>query len=922
MKKNKIIAACTRGFSFLSSSINHKAIDRTAREKRKSRQCKQIVRIGQLVIAGIIGISIVLPLSAETQQNRQWGEEKHKTVIVLYAIELPAQSVADSLNALASQTGAEFLFPYTLAKTRQASPVSGRYSINDAVQRLLQGSGLVSGFDQGVLVISDPENSGELADYRLEGKGGMKMQSKKKLLAAIIGMFGGSGVLAQDSTADTGGNIYALEEVVVTAQKKGAESIQEIPFSIEVKTGEFIEKTGFVDFEDYARTITNLGFTPPVTGNTVVSGAGLSMRGISSSVANQGGAVVALYLDDTPVSGLSFMGNPFDARLFDIERVEVLKGPQGNLYGSSAMGGVIKTITKKPVLNEDVFRYDGSISSTRYGGVNINNNMAVNVPLVEDVAALRLTVTQGYDDGFIDHVSRFSEISSPNDANHNTTNLLSFRASILYQPTDWLTITPMVYSQRKNTEGSHAVSEDLFGVEGNPQLSTYVDEELESKFTLYSITAEMDTAIGTVTSITSYLDSLSETVQDATEFLYVFLPDRVGTPLTIEDTVNFPGLYTESINEVFTQELRFASSWDFPVALTAGAYYQDAHTDVPQIWQGPLGSGDILGLGSDLFYTGVFPTDNEEKALFGNLAYETGSWEFQVGARYFDIDVEREVIFGGLGPSFFRGKTSDDGVSLSSSISYTVSEDHRVYARVAEGFRQGLVTQPPLASLCGDLGDVITTEPDTVINYEVGARTEWADGRFRINPTVFMIEYTDVQQQTLLECGNTVQSNAGDATSTGFEVDFVAAVTDSLIISGGVGYVDSSLDQDEPAVGGDKGESLLNVPEWTANAAVEYTLPLKTDSEVYARADWSFIDEKMGDFGVIGEPPTEALKTDAYSIWSARLGLISPDQSWETSIFVNNLLDERANLGVSTFGTARTYINKPRTIGLNFKKDF
>jgi len=275
-----------------------------------------------------------------------------------------------------------------------------------------------------------------------------------------------------------------------------------------------------------------------------------------------------------------------------------------------------------------------------------------------------------------------------------------------------------------------------------------------------------------------------------------------------------------------------------------------------------------------------------------------------------------------LGPGVFKGETADDGVSLSSSLAYAISDDHRVYGRVAEGFRQGLVTQAPIAEFCGDFGGVITTEPDTVVNYEIGARTEWADGQFRINPTIFLINYSDVQQQKLLECGNLIQANAGDATSIGFELDFVVAVTEYLMISGGVGYVDSSLDQDEPAVGGDEGESLLNVPEWTANASIEYTFPLKSGSEVYIRGDWSFIDEKNGDFGSLGESPTEELKTDAYSILNTRLGLVSSDQNWEASLFVNNILDERANLGVSTFGTSRTYINQPRTIGLNFKKEF
>ncbi|PHZ84727.1 TonB-dependent receptor domain-containing protein [Paremcibacter congregatus] len=834
-----------------------------------------------------------------------------------YDLEVKPQSLAKAIRAFSKQADVQVLYSLDLVKGLSTTGVSGKFSREDGLARLLVNLGLtLKQIDaETFVVVSMSENKSttlaQKVNMSMTGSGEPQVQ------------------LADKDVREEPESVFSLDEIVVTAQKR-SQSLQDVPMAVEVRTDEFFAKTGMVDFEAYARTITNIGFTPPAAGNVGFK-HGISMRGISPT---EGAPVVAMYIDDTPVSGFGAAGLSVDARIFDVERVEILKGPQGNLYGSSSMGGVIKIIPRKPALNDFHVKFDGTLSSTRYGGKNILMNAAINLPVLEDVAALRVVVVHGDEEGYIDRVPRFpggdlsgSIIPAPEtveeDQNINTVDLLSVRASLLYRPNEWLEVIPSVYYQRKKYGGVSAVSEDVFGLGGNPRISTYQDDYLETDFALYSLKAVITTAVGDITSISSYLKSTSYNIGDGTNFVS-FL---TGAAPTLEDTLYFPGLTVTDKNEAFTQEIRFVSNWDFPVQVTTGLYYQDADEAQSRDWVGPAGAGDHFGIGTDVFFLSRDPSKIEEKALFGNLTYEAGPLEVQVGARYFDISVNRAVAQDGIFASSFAGtesigSTSDNGVSLSASLAYALTDDHLVYVRAAEGFRRGILEASPPA-VCGDFPDgLVQIQPDGVWNYELGAKTQWVDDRVRVNATAFWIDYTNVQQSMNLSCGFNVVENAGSATAKGVEVELIAEPLESLTLSASLGYVKSTLDEDAPALGGDAGESLLGVPKWTANASVQYIMDTPNDDlDIYVRGDWSYTSSKTEDYGTLGTPSTGFRDSDAYSLFNARLGLIS-DMGWDASLFVSNLFDERARLQVSHNGLPKAYINKPRTLGINFKKDF
>ncbi len=733
----------------------------------------------------------------------------------------------------------------------------------------------------------------------------------------------GVGVQAED---------FQLEEVMVTAQKR-SQSVQDVPMSIDVLGGDYIEQTGFTDFEEYARSITNIGFSPSGTSGTI----DINMRGIAPLV---GVPTVGFYLDDTPMTGNGRAGS-VDPRLFDIERIEVLKGPQGHLYGSSAMGGVIKIVTRQPQLNEHEVRVDTSVSSTRYGGTNYEGNIAVNMPLIDDVAALRFVVSKASDSGYVDRKDRlaegnrtsftppFTESDSVNvnltkDANEdiNTLESLAVRASLLVVPNDWLDLTGSISYQDRTYGGFQAVSEELYGLDGTPTVASWhTNEGVSTEYAIYAFKANIDLSFGTITSNTSFLDLDATNSEDVTNFV----PLLTGADATPEDVAYFPTLDNATEREEFVQEIRFASNWDFPIDMTSGLYYRDMERLDPQQWVGPAGAGDHFGLPTDTYYVGDWRYNDEELAVFTNLSYVFGDFEAQLGARYYEFDVELLENADGVfndGPTSNRIQLDESGVSLFASLAYNVNDDVMVYARAAEGFRQGTPDIPPPAALCGEEASENTSESDTVWNYELGTKIQSEDRRWSVNATAFLIDYTDVQQTVLLDCGFGVSSNAGSATSTGVELEVSVEPISELLMTLGLGYVNSELDEDSPSVGGDEGESLLGVPEFTASASIAYTWQTSMDDlSAFTRADYSFIDSTVNDFGEIDAPPVGDLDTDAYSLLNFRIGLTHAE-GWETSLFANNLLDERAVVGVVTWGYRKSFINQPRTIGVNFKREF
>jgi iron complex outermembrane receptor protein len=402
-----------------------------------------------------------------------------------------------------------------------------------------------------------------------------------------------------------------------------------------------------------------------------------------------------------------------------------------------------------------------------------------------------------------------------------------------------------------------------------------------------------------------------------------------GSLPTPETAAAISPIYNRSALNQFSQEFRFASAWEFPVGAVIGLFYEDNHNDAQQSMFFKEGYGEALGFDTDLLFVKTQPADYKENAVFGNLTYDiTDRFEVQAGARYSDMDLRFQrygdgILNGGVSATDFGH--SESVTSLSFSASARLGENNRLYARYAEGYRPGFDTAPPPVAVCGETPNAGgTVAPDNTENYEIGLKTTWNEDRVMFNVTAFTIDYTDVQQAVLLpQCGYTVFANAGSATSKGVEADFqVLALDGALSLNGSLGYVDSTLDQAAEPVGADAGESLVNVPDWTGSLSAEYRQPLSWSQgrEGYVRGDYRYVGERTGDFGTVGTPPSANFIADAYSLLDLRLGVDSGD--WDLSLFLSNLLDERARLGYENLGPRVTYINRPRTVGLSFRKSY
>lgn len=864
------------------------------------------------------------------------------------AIDVPAGDLLAAIETVEKQTDVEIVYQPEALRGLKTSGVSGNLTTQDAVRKLLAGTQLRLSTDAStgaMLIVAGPERDSQEgagvkpeADSRVDESGVRLAQSESNQTPAGNSQSTGNaenGRSSEDKSAK-------LEEIIVTAQRR-EQDVQDVPMAMEVLSGKFIEETGFVDFEDYARTIATIGFTPSGGRNSIR----VSMRGVSPF---SGPPVVGIYLDETLISSFdsTVVGSAgsIDPRLFDISRVEVLKGPQGHLYGASAMGGVIRIITNQPDLHDTEFRVDETLSTTRHGGLNVLSNFAANFPLVEGTAAARFVVTHGREEGYIDQVSPFAasfpipqkNLAAEQDENVNSVDTLAIRGSLLVTPTDWLRITPAVIYQRKVYGGTQGVTPVGGSIDGNPQAVLYQDEETRSTLKIFSLSAVADIGFGEVTSNTAFGEFSGFAARDISNFIPCLKSPICAAPAaTIEDTAYFPAHRFSVENEQFTQELRFVSDWDFPLGVTLGAYYRRAtpwsggHLIAPGAGSYWLSFGAVppafAAVGDEFAYSDT-PGEQSEKAIFGSLNYKLNAWEFQVGVRHLKFEMGWHSNFFG----YFSGSPDpnhtvvatpfkEEATSPSATVSYHVSDDHLIYVRAAQGLREGQVSSGQFPPQCGDTPDSNNVNSDNVWNYEVGAKTSWADGRLTLNAAAFEIVFEDVQQEIIIPaCGYKRLENGGAATARGAELEFNAEPINGLVFAGSLGYVDSTLDDPAPTFGGDPGEHLLNVPAWTANASIAYTWPTSVpELDADFRIDWSYVDEKAIDFGGVGTGPTRY--TDAYGLVALRAG-VSHEKGWRVSLFVENAFDVRADLGPADFGVPLTFINQPRTIGVNFKKEF
>jgi iron complex outermembrane recepter protein len=727
----------------------------------------------------------------------------------------------------------------------------------------------------------------------------------------------------------------AIEEVVVTALKRES-TLQDTPIAISALTSESLERIGADDFADFVGSVPGLTIRDNGPGST---------RPIIRGIASPGEPQVGVYFDDALVVGAPGTTNDAGIRSpelkpFDLQRVEVLKGPQGTLYGGGSMGGTIRFITNKPNAEE----FEGKISiegsSVRYGDEGYQVNGMVNVPIIKDQLALRVVAFKRDDPGFIDNVA-----VGKNDINDVDTE--GGRVILRWTPTDRLALTGAIYYQDQNVGGGFHYNPSID--KDDPQTNVLSNEPYNDEQVLYNFKLEYSFDWAEAMYSGSWFDRNA---------VYRFHNGFTGIPFP-------PVLSTQPEPlQAVSHEFRLSSSGDNVVDWTVGAFYSDRNAFVDSRVQYPGADGNVADDTIFLFRRTV-NSSLLQKAVYGEATWHVNDrLALTAGVRYYDVESGSEVVnrvnIPGIGlPSGTPGRNlpfqrnvtrgSDDGAIFKAHIGYDVSDDILVYASFSQGFRPGGANQNTSSIALTDPSNVGVPEAfksDSLDSYELGIHSQWLDRRLTLNAAVYYIDWEDIVLGGRSATGLFgFLLNADSAEATGFEIESALDVADDFRITAALSYVDAKLTTDAPANrasstlsrSGLDGDALPDVADWTFNTSAEYgqQFPWFGGVRGYVYLNANYTGESAADFNPFlldintlvptTTPNSSYNKQGDYVIVDLRVGIEADD--WNASLFLDNVFDERGPSHVFEDGTFRldpglNFIERPRTFGISFDKDF
>jgi iron complex outermembrane receptor protein len=729
-----------------------------------------------------------------------------------------------------------------------------------------------------------------------------------------------------------------IEEIVVTAAKRGDQALQDTPMTIQAITGATLEALGASSIEDIAGRVP--GFTAFNAGTNQKK---LKMRGISSTSESEPQETVSVYLDDVPMTGNGGTNNENgsspDLSLFDLERVEVLKGPQSTLYGAGAMGGTVRYITNRPDTEAFAGKVGAGLSSTKSGDESWKTDLMLNVPL-SDAFAVRVVGGYRSDGGYIDNLvqtgTAYQTKKGPED-NTDGSDLTTGTITALWKPTEQLNILGRYSKHEYNVDGESSVDRDVKVKVAGLKLDRddleqvrFLEEVNEDDIDVYSLTIEYDLGWASLTSATSRYERTVYDVQDTSVVPQLFfgVPSAVvGGPTQIAAP-----LVNDNKHEQTVEELRLASQGDGALSWVVGYYWFDMDKSFSQNgvveglddWLGGL--TDLLG-NPDIPYEAVTDQTMEQTAVFGEVTWDfADAWSLVAGLRWFKAKQDFSQAANGLingGATLRTGDADEDDVNPKATLSYKASDDVMFYGTVSRGYRIGGINQPvPLDAGTGCRAEVnalgLTAAPldfgsDYIWNYELGAKSTLADGRVQLNAAAYHIDWKDIQVRKQLACGFTFFTNTAKATVDGFEVDLQAQVTDAFFLSATAGYNNGQLDKDDAFLGAESGDTVPGVSDFTFSASAEYSFPL-AGRDAFLRADYTYGSQFDSQFRTNDPANREA---GGFGILNVRTG-VDLMEDWNVSLFLNNVADERGVSGTQSnlFGDYE-FIVRPRTVGLS-----
>lgn len=705
-----------------------------------------------------------------------------------------------------------------------------------------------------------------------------------------------------------------LGAIIVTANKR-SERLQDVPMAVSVLTDTQLERQNALSFADYASQVPGL--------NIISSGEGwtqLVLRGITSG-SRQPNATVGTYIDDTPYGSSTIyaagsMLTP-DIDPSDIQRIEVLRGPQGTLYGSNTLGGLVKFVTTPPDTTEASARVGFSTSSVAGGGDGFGAHAMVNLPLVANTLGLRVNVYDRDDPGYIRNITTGqSEIDKA--------NVSGGRAQLLWTPTDKVSVRFSALAQNLHSDGLANQGIDvnpstLQPIYGWPNQARAAGTGMfKIKYRLYDLSVNADFGWAKLVSTTSYSTLRFNENTDITD-----LYGPVLNPLFGLSNGGYSELQPIALNKV-TQELRLQSPADQTWEWRVGMFYTHEHTtDNQDILSFDASTGTPIALPT-LGSVSVGPALFDEWAGYGDLTWHaTSHLSILLGARYSTDRTSYTQTSNGLliGNTHFTTRGSDHPVTYLFNPSYKFSDDLMAYVRVASGFRPG----GPNVGVPPGLGAPLTFGPDKLVNYELGLKSLMLNQRMSVDVDVFYIDWSKVQLTTTAD-GFSFLGNGGKATSKGLEASWSYRPLSGLTLSANTSYTKAELAADTPAgsIYGLKGDPLPYVPKWSANLGADYNFPLGRDGwSGFVGGNYSYVGAREADFNTV---PAPRLHLAGYNTIDLHAGVNYAN--WTVELYAKNLANKR---GITSMwpetispvgGTFQATYQTPRTVGLSASVDF
>lgn len=686
-----------------------------------------------------------------------------------------------------------------------------------------------------------------------------------------------------------------IEEIVVTANKR-EQSLQDVPGSVTALSQATLENRNISNLADLVPSIPGLGYESEGPTGGQAGQRFLNLRGVGADNALDA-ETVGFYINETNTRFI-------DPHLFDVNRIEVLKGPQGTLYGAGSMGGTLKIVTNDPDPTQFYGRIKTGLAQVNKGELGYGVDGLVNIPLGTD-AALRAmafgTEQGGYIDNVLDADTTVKDI--------NDTKSYGGRVALLYDVTNALTLKASYFREERTVDGESRYTtlldpaalfpwQSLLPIAdrfSGDNLITHrpleIAEGASEDFDLIDVTVEYDFGFATLTATGSRYTYQTVDYIDHSQFL---------------GPIN---LYTDIDEEGYATEIRLLSNPSDTFDWLVGLYYADVEEELTSLLED-----------QGLLFVSVDEIGKQEQiALFGELVYHVNyKLDITLGLRWFDYDTSSRTVRDGLfvPPGEDTLEASGNEFTPRVILSYEIAPDHNAYITAAKGSRlgRGLSVLP---ATCGDAVTQTQVEPDSLWSYEVGYKAgELAGGKMSFNASGYYIDWKNTPQAILLDCGFEITENVGGAEVKGGDVEITIAPTDKLVLTAGASYVDATLTEDAPLINAAAGDRLIRVPKWKASFSGTYTWPATDRVEAYASANLQYTGDSTAGFD-FSNPQAEFFNTrDSYTTLGFRVG--ARFGRWEIAAFGANMLDERPRLGTFQFVTPELFVGtfRPRTIGL------